>query len=366
MNTTAEAVSPLSLVRQNYAVRFTTPAFLGDADQNGYWRTPPFKALLREWWRIAAAKDYGYDHRRLREAEGRLFGNAWLNDEFQRSKIMLRLDRWESGKLNQWPVPDPTVTHREVTNHAGNPRPVGSHLYLGYGPLVFRQGNTALKANAAIQADEINTLRIACPKAAADLIQRTLQLMDWFGALGGRSRNGWGSLELTGEGGAAEAFQSNHRWLQAIARPLNDCLQLDWPHALGSDQQGLLIWKTKNGFNHWRDAMKELAHVKITFRTALKFTSPNGQPDHRHVLAYPVTNHRVNAWGNQARLANQLRFKVIRTGHHLTGLVYHLPCATPDVLLRLLRNGKDSFRQQQLPVWQAVHAQLDTLMNRWT
>lgn len=41
MNTTAEAVSPLSLVRQSYAVRFTTPAFLGDADQNGYWRTPP-------------------------------------------------------------------------------------------------------------------------------------------------------------------------------------------------------------------------------------------------------------------------------------------------------------------------------------
>ncbi len=41
MNTTAEAVSPLSLVRQSYAVRFTTPAFLGDVGQNGYWRTPP-------------------------------------------------------------------------------------------------------------------------------------------------------------------------------------------------------------------------------------------------------------------------------------------------------------------------------------
>ena len=364
MNTTAEAVSPLSLVRQSYAVRFTTPAFLGDADQNGTWRTPPFKALLREWWRIAVAKEYGYDYRRLREAEGRLFGNAWLNDEFQRSKLLLRLDEWRSGRMGKWTEPEQKVVHPEVKF------PVDAHLYLGYGPLTYskaaKKAAFSEKVNAAIQADETNTLRIACPKAAADLIQRTLQLMDWFGALGGRSRNGWGSLELTGEGGAAEAFQSNHRWLQAIARPLNDCLQLDWPHALGSDQQGLLIWKTKNGFNHWRDAMKELAHVKITFRTALKFTSPNGQPDHRHVLAYPVTNHRVNAWGNQARLANQLRFKVIRTGHHLTGLVYHLPCATPDVLLRLLRNGKDSFRQQQLPVWQAVHAQLDTLMNRWT
>lgn len=364
MNTTAEAISPLSLVRQSYTVRFTTPAFLGDADQNGTWRTPPFKALLREWWRIAVAKEYGYDHRRLREAEGRLFGNAWLKDEFQRSKLLLRLDEWRSGRMGKWTEPEQKVVHSEVKF------PVDAHLYLGYGPLTYskaaKKAAFSEKVNAAIQADETNTLRIAGPKAAADLIQQTLQLMDWFGTIGGRSRNGWGSLELTREGGATEAFQSNHRWLQAIARPLHDCLQLDWPHALGSDQQGLLVWRTQQDYSQWREVMKELAHVKITFRTALKFTSPNGQPDHRHVLAYPVTNHRVNAWGNQARLANQLRFKVIRTGHHLTGLVYHLPCATPDALLRLLRNGKDSFRQQQLPVWQAVHAQLDTLMNRWT
>jgi hypothetical protein len=36
-----------------YRVSFTTPAFLGDAEQNGQWRTPPFKALLRQWWRVA-------------------------------------------------------------------------------------------------------------------------------------------------------------------------------------------------------------------------------------------------------------------------------------------------------------------------
>ena len=363
MNTTAEAVSPLSLTRQTYAVRFTTPAFLGDADQNGCWRTPPFKALLREWWRIAVAKDYGYDHRRLREAEGRLFGNAWLKDEFQRSKIMLRLERWEAGRLNQWPQ-DAQIFHLEVGNQGHQ---VGSNLYLGYGPLFFHQGHTALRANAAIQADETNTLRIACPKAAADGIRQTLQLMDWLGALGGRSRNGWGSLELISEGSAPEAFQPHHHSLQAIARPLKDCLQLDWPHALGQDdQQRLLVWKTKQEYSQWREVMKELARVKIAFRTALKFTSPNGQPDQRHVLAYPVTNHRVNAWGNQARLANQLRFKVIRAGNQLTGLAYHLPCSTPDELLHRLGNAQNRFRQQQLSVWQAVHAQLDTLMNRWT
>lgn len=30
-----------------YDVRFLTPAFLGDAEQTGQWRTPPFKERLR-------------------------------------------------------------------------------------------------------------------------------------------------------------------------------------------------------------------------------------------------------------------------------------------------------------------------------
>lgn len=34
-----------------YQVSFTTPAFLGNAEQQAQWRTPPFKALIRQWWR---------------------------------------------------------------------------------------------------------------------------------------------------------------------------------------------------------------------------------------------------------------------------------------------------------------------------
>ena len=38
-----------------YQVTFNTPAFLGNADQQAQWRTPPFKALLRQWWRVVHA-----------------------------------------------------------------------------------------------------------------------------------------------------------------------------------------------------------------------------------------------------------------------------------------------------------------------
>lgn len=245
------------MIKQSYTVRFVTPAFLGNAEQQRQWRTPPFKALLRQWWRVAAAKDYGYNHERLREGEGRLFGNAWLTDQFQQSQVKLRLNSWKNGQLTNWPTPDPTITHPEVTNPAGHPRPVGSHLYLGYGPLIFQQGNTRIRANAAIQADDHIDLMIAFPKIAR--VAATLQLIHWFGTVGGRSRNGWGSLSLEGQG--LEPLTGKHDALRSVTRPVADCLRLDWPHALGSDQHGLLVWKSREPAKSWGP----------------RFASPSGQ-----------------------------------------------------------------------------------------
>lgn len=351
------------MIKQSYTVRFTTPAFLGDAEQNGAWRTPPFKALLRQWWRVVAAKDYGYNHQRLREVEGRLFGNAWLTDQFQQSQVKLRLNSWKNGQLTNWPTPDPTITHPEVTNPAGHPRPVGSHLYLGYGPLIFQQGNTRLRASAAIQADDHIDLMIAFPKIAR--VAATLQLIHWFGTVGGRSRNGWGSLSLEGQG--IEPLTGEHNALRSVTRPVADCLRLDWPHALGSDQHGLLVWKSREPAKGWREAMTDLAKIKIAFRTALHF-DPNRHHriDQRHVLAYPVTHHNFNPWGNQARLANQLRFKVTRTeDDHYQGIVYHLPCGIPNELLNALNSADRNWVVgQQLAVWRIVHQTLDDKMQR--
>lgn len=98
------------MTKLEYQVSFTTPAFLGNAEQQAQWRTPPFKALLRQWWRVAKAKESGYDHLRLREAEGLLFGNAWLEPvngkaRHRRSDVRIRLVPWEDGTLSSqyWP-----------------------------------------------------------------------------------------------------------------------------------------------------------------------------------------------------------------------------------------------------------------------
>ncbi len=353
----------MSMKVGKYRLTFLTPAFLGDAEQNGRWRTPPFKAQLRQWWRVAYAADHNFDVNvsRMREEEGLLFGNAWLAGKFCKSLVRLRLERWDEGKLKkaQWPS-DSNVTHPNVTN------PVGSALYLGYGPLTF-SGGTKLKVNAAIQSGETARLAIAWPdtspeetrhvleeKKAADIdrqnidgrLLEALWLMDRYGTLGGRSRNGWGSCALVPEEGSPALSGS------VPLRPWRDCLNLDWPHAIGQDEKGPLIWQTET-HDDWKALMKTLAVVKIGLRTQFAFTTGKKatQTEYRHWLSYPVTNHSVAAWGN-LRLPNQLRFKVRKTDDgKLVGVIFHMPHLPPPAF------GPDRAAIQQ--VWQQVHRFLD-------
>jgi len=329
-----------------YSVRFNTPAFLGNAEQSGQWRTPPIKALLRQWWRVAYAASQGFkvNVADMRRDEGLLFGNAWLEKQFCKSMVRIRLDRWDEGKLKSWPSLD-KVSHPEVKF------PVGSDLYMGYGPVTLPKGanQPALKDNAAIQSGEIATLSLAAPDEHAPLIEQALMLMDRYGTLGGRSRNGWGSFSLTPlEGTPALGGK-------VPLRALGEALVLDWPHAIGQDSTGMLVWQTRP-FDNWAVLMKELAIIKIGLRTQFKFTTGKNamQPEDRHWLSYPVTNHSVQAWGNNARLPNSLRFKVRPApgdAKQVVGVIVHVPCLPPPAFQPHLNEIEK--------IWKQVHAFLD-------
>ena len=339
-------------------LQFHTPAFLGDANQGGRWRTPPFKAQLRQWWRVAyaAQQQFAVNVREMRDIEGRLFGHAWLeNDSFERegervatsarkSLVRIRLSRWDEGQLKSWQSAS-KVNHPEVGM-------VDSNLYMGYGPVLLPRGSreATLKSNAAIQANEQAQLSIAFPGEHAALLDHALQLMSLYGTVGGRSRNGWGSYSLAPVDGAALPNAPTP------SQPLTKCLGLDWPHALGSDAQGLLIWQTQP-HKDWAALMKTLAEIKIALRTQAAFKFPNAQPDgqvhDRHWLSYPITRHDVNDWKRKnLRLPNQLRFKIRTTDDgQLVGVIFHMPHKPPAEF--------GSSPQTLQRVWQQVHSHLD-------
>jgi hypothetical protein len=67
--------------RLAYILTFLTPAFLGAAEQSGRWRTPPVKALLRQWWRVVWAFPMALS--RLRTSPDRYMdqrGLVWRTD----------------------------------------------------------------------------------------------------------------------------------------------------------------------------------------------------------------------------------------------------------------------------------------------
>lgn len=337
--------------RLDYQITFQTPAFLGNAEQDGQWRTPPFKALLRQWWRIAYAGGSGGQPEisQMRRDEGLLFGVAADGHEGSRkSQVRLRLDRWDMGKQREWGDLG-KVAHPEVKF------PIDAGLYLAYGPVTLPKGakKPALKKNAAIQAGEQAMLSIACPDDAAPLIETALGLIDRFGTIGGRSRNGWGSLSLTPT--AATTFNHADRQPLELTRDWGQALALDWPHAIGADDHGPLQWQSRQIHQDWRSAMVELARLKIGLRTQFKFTAGKfaKHPEGRHWLSYPVTNHNVQAWGKDARLPNSLRFKLRPDANdELRALIVHLPCRPPD----------EPFMpkvKELVAVWSKVHAFLD-------
>lgn len=340
------------MLTRHYTLHFATPAFLGNAEQSGQWRTPPIKALLRQWWRVAyaAAQPGAVNVGAMREAEGRLFGTASDNGgSSSKSLVRIRLSHWKTGQLTDWQGQDrQRVTHPEVKS------PVGAQLYLGYGPLIFANGQTALKANAALQANlEKASLQLAFPSGVeADRLLQALWLMQHYGTLGGRSRNGWGSLVLTPADAQTPAFDA--ALAPEACMPWRVALGTDWPCAIGSDEQGPLIWQTAP-LADWPAVMRKLAEFKIGLRTQFKFPQdrpPHAQALERHWLSYPITKHTTLAWGREARLPNSLRFKVRETpSGQLRGVIVHLPCRPPPAF-------KPDARAIE-SVWLRVHQYLD-------
>ncbi len=355
----------MTMITKAIQLEFATPAFLGGANQSGEWRVPPFKALLRQWWRVARAGQLGYSPdcwKQIREEEGRLFGHAWLKNNgdawASRSQVQLSLGEWQPGNRSSWLANDPGPVHPEVGDHG---RPVGATLYLGYGPLNYSQGSTRLKTPPAIDAHASSTLKLRFPASFEPEWAVISDLWHWFGTIGGRSRNGWGSLRIATQPNAIPS----RRALTPVLRPLSDCLKLQWPHAIGSASDGRpLVWLSRQPFTSWELAMKHLAEIKISFRTALGFAGTGLSK--RHFLGYPITHHNIHSWGNNARLANQLRFKVIQESPGvLRCLAFHLPHSLPSSLRQSLpEHEKRNVDHLQLEAWQTVHRILSENMEQ--
>lgn len=298
-----------------YTIRFHTPAFLGNAEQNAQWRTPPFKALLRQWWRVAYAADQGFkvDIAAMRREEGLLFGHAWLeNDTFVRdgkevktaarkSQVRIRLEMSSGQAGTAWGM---------GTQQGVAPLSTGLETSYAWFGLVKR-GNEPDRNAIAIKNDEARrNLILAVPDAEVERMETTLRLIHQFGQLGSRSRGGWGSFTLE--------YLENFSWgdLAKYTQPLNDCVRHDWPMSLCRDKNGTCVWESKNTFQSWDKAMRLVATERRNVRTTLK--SLKGR-DLRPVLGFATPGRMPSPlrWRLTPSASGQLRITVFAMPTHI-------------------------------------------------
>jgi CRISPR-associated protein Cmr1 len=148
---------------------------------------------------------------------------------------------------------------------------------------------------------------------------------------------------------------------EAVCRDWQECLGVDWPHAIGCDGQGPLVWETKT-FRSWEDTMRSLAEVRLGVNHCLELVVGSvKKPSERHLVAYPrgEVNRRPNvvqSWksdSGELRLPNSLRLKVLqKAAGQYVGRVVHIPCKPTD-------DFKGVTAGELVNIWRKVHSKLD-------
>lgn len=329
-----------------------TPMFLGGPDQSAQWRGAPFKALLRKWWRIAHGASLS--SRELYERESLIFGAAGeKGSNLGKSRVIITLQGDTKASVDDIPSLSP-VNHPEK----GNIQPL---QYLAGMSLMKSEKFFSKEAGRKIDKVQVKhsyfkpgaqfTLTIEAGQRELEELRPVFRLIQDFGTIGGRSRNGWGSFTFP----VGEEYLENPR-----TYPWDKGFDRDYPSLLGQDKTGELIWKTTPPKNKWEEVMCDLAKAYIAVRA-----KPVGKddklnpgarsaPNERHLLGIPLTNHTV--FGNSARHASPLHFKVIKSGNRYEGVILHLPHRHSDQQPIFAGNS-----QKQIKVWEKVHRKLDAI-----
>ncbi|HHO48844.1 MAG TPA: hypothetical protein ENN06_10420 [Desulfobacteraceae bacterium] len=333
-----------------------TPMFLGGAGQEAEWRAAPFKALLRSWWRVT---QHGVgDAAALAREEGRLFGRAGDDDDSGKSLVRVFVQSNAKAVKNSLPDWD-MIIHPNCIDPRRNPKgKIKPLLYLagmGLAGPKLQVKHTYFPPEASF------ILAIDYPSGQVKNMERIFALIQAFGTVGGRSRNGWGSFMITNPPIDPEPAA---RLLTAATRNWTDGLNSEYPNCLGCNGENPLLWKTELR-EEWKLAMKDLAEAYIEVRAKQVGSdgelNPGMRNNHniqeRHLLGIPLTNH--NYGGGAARHASPLRFVVKKQDGKFRGYILHVP------------HGHS--RQQPLAsgvtvqkVWEKVHRKLDRIPNLLT
>lgn len=321
-----------------FRVRVLTPMFLGGAEGNAELRAAPFRNLLRSWWRVTQGPSNN-----LFDREKKLFGGVHGGDAVT-SHVKVQVIGLENRELPIIAV-GTNINIGQMHNREAGGRPeVSRAAYLGMGPVHFNGNLNKSAINPGAEFDLI----VRYPVSEQALFQDIMSLVHHFGALGSRSRRGWGSFSLINENYNFKTFGELH---QKFGKNLEQIFQssLQYPFCLGLNGKKIFIWQLRNAGN-WQQNLGLISEIYMHLKHEVNI-APTGAQD-RHVLGMPLTGkahaiHGIDRMPSQIRIIN----KPSEEGNNLVTYIMHIPHKM-SADLRF-----DDARQ--LGVWNSVHQFLD-------
>lgn len=183
-----------------------TPLFLGGADPASTveLRSPSIKGALRFWWRALAWGRHGGDLDAIQKEEQEIFGatgqeGTASNGATGQASFILRV----------LPIKGLNIISKDDVLRDGASATVGPGMrYFGYGLMAAFGQNQGQLARPCLSAPFQFSIELVSRRAFTDSVIDTLKVMGLLGALGSRSRRGYGSLSLLSLAGDVEAWTS--------------------------------------------------------------------------------------------------------------------------------------------------------------
>lgn len=302
-------------------MKLVSPAFIGGADQKAELRVASLRGLLRFWWRAAQPP---MSLTELRKEENKLFGGT----DIGQSKFLMRVTEDRTRRL--------TVGTTEKNG-------VG---YLGYGIAEYERGKGVQTVRDALDAGSRFTLQLIFKKSHEDHAAELLDAL-WFlthlGAMGSRSRRGFGSMVVTGVEGAD--FTDLPRSPEDLKNMIEEKLGslriselADLPdYTALSRHAAVTVWPLRT--KSWEQALQQVGEKLNGFRSAQK--SEEFHDDRDLILDYvggvsPDRAPRRAAFG----LPHNYFFLHTKTQVNVSGATHDRRASPLFIHLHELRDGE--------------------------
>lgn len=291
-----------------------TPMFLAGADtRKPELRGPAIKGAMRFWWRAI----HGFDPH-LPKNEGAIFG--FTGEGSHKSSLILKV---EGGDLAAYITSESLPRHNFQVKRYNKIYDLNILEYIAYGIYTY---DNATKRNVFDRSyiKPGYSFRLAIQMRNNDRLKEIIQALQyfcWFGALGSRSRNGFGSFKVKGIEGPL-SLEEKEGLMSLPGKisldPFNHSKSLPEFSALSG---GARLFKTRRDYGTWDACLGELGHAYRNSRLSLE---PSHSYQKRQYIGAPLIVNKMQI-SRLDRHAKPYFLRVHERQGRYTGYLLYLP-----------------------------------------